>query len=93
VAPLFFDPHVCSPPPTEGLKGLEMDFECRCWEGRIAFNSDRDGKPGIYVMDADGTALERLTDDPYVMGADGTGVTRLTDAPAEDTGPDWSPTD
>jgi hypothetical protein len=30
MAPLFFDAHVCSPPPTEDLVGREMDFECRC---------------------------------------------------------------
>jgi Tol biopolymer transport system component len=33
-------------------------------EGRIAFTSDRDGNPEIYLMDADGTGIERLTDDP-----------------------------
>jgi catechol 2,3-dioxygenase-like lactoylglutathione lyase family enzyme len=26
-APVFFDPHVCSPPPTAGLMGPEMGFE------------------------------------------------------------------
>jgi hypothetical protein len=30
VAPVFFDPHVCSPPSTAGLIGWEMDFECGC---------------------------------------------------------------
>ena len=33
-------------------------------EGLIAFYSDRDGNPEIYVMHADGTGLLRLTDDP-----------------------------
>jgi TolB protein len=32
--------------------------------GRIAFTSDRDGNFEIYVMNADGTALTRLTDAP-----------------------------
>lgn len=32
--------------------------------GRIAFVSDRDGNPEIYVMNADGTDLTRLTDTP-----------------------------
>ena len=31
---------------------------------RIAFASDRDGNIEIYVMNADGTGLERLTDTP-----------------------------
>jgi hypothetical protein len=30
VAPVFFDPHVCSLPSTADLIGREMDFECRC---------------------------------------------------------------
>jgi Tol biopolymer transport system component len=34
------------------------------FQGQIAFESDRDGNAEIYVMDADGTELERLTDDP-----------------------------
>jgi len=31
---------------------------------RIAFNSDRDGNPEIYVMNADGTDPRNLTNDP-----------------------------
>ena len=34
--------------------------------GGIAFTSDRDGNNEIYVMDADGSGLTRLTDDPAV---------------------------
>jgi hypothetical protein len=30
MAPVFFDSHVCSPPPTVDLVGREMDYECRC---------------------------------------------------------------
>jgi hypothetical protein len=30
MAPIFFDPHVCIPPPTEELVGRDMDFECGC---------------------------------------------------------------
>jgi hypothetical protein len=30
MAPIFFDAHVCSPPPTADLIGQEMDFECGC---------------------------------------------------------------
>ena len=33
-------------------------------EGRIAFVSERDGTRGIWVMQADGTGLRRLTSDP-----------------------------
>ncbi len=32
--------------------------------GRIAFSSDRDGNPEIYTMDADGSHLTRLTNNP-----------------------------
>ena len=32
--------------------------------GKIAFSSDRDGNPEIYVMNADGSGLERLTYGP-----------------------------
>lgn len=31
---------------------------------KIAFTTDRDGNPEIYVMNVDGTALRRLTDNP-----------------------------
>ncbi len=30
MAPVFFDPHVCTPPPTAALIDREMDFECAC---------------------------------------------------------------
>jgi TolB protein len=32
--------------------------------GPIAFSSDRDGNPEIYLINADGTGLERLTYGP-----------------------------
>ena len=34
--------------------------------GRIALESDRDGNYEIYVMNADGSGLTRLTDNPAV---------------------------
>ena len=34
--------------------------------GRVAFVSNRDGNSEIYVMNADGTGLTRLTNDPAV---------------------------
>jgi hypothetical protein len=46
VAPVFFDPHVCSPPPTADLIGREMDFECRCgrrW--RLEHHFEKQGFP------------------------------------------------
>ncbi|MGH7539201.1 MAG: Ig-like domain-containing protein, partial [Gemmatimonadales bacterium] len=46
---------------------------------RLAFVSTRDGNPDIYVMNADGTNQERVTNDPQADGrpafsADGTGL-------------------
>jgi Tol biopolymer transport system component len=46
---------------------------------RIAFVSTRDGNPEIYLMDADGANVVRLTDDPHAdarpaFTADGTGL-------------------
>ncbi|MGE5141913.1 MAG: Ig-like domain-containing protein, partial [Acidobacteriota bacterium] len=35
---------------------------------RVAFVSTRDGNPEIYVMDADGTNLQRVTNDPQADG-------------------------
>ena len=38
---------------------------------RIAFHSDRDGNPEIYVMNADGSGQTRLTDNDAREGAPG----------------------
>lgn len=50
---------------------------------RIAFYSNRDGNPEIYVMQADGTGLTRLTDDPAfddspALSPDGTRIAFLS---------------
>ena len=50
-------------------------------QGRIAFQSERDGNYEIYVMDI-GDALQ---------GTDGGNLVRLTDHPAGDYAPAWSP--
>ena len=47
--------------------------------GKIAFTSERDGNDEIYVMNADGSGVERLTNNPAVDGfpafsADGTKI-------------------
>jgi hypothetical protein len=39
--------------------------------GKIAFTSDRDGNPEIYVMNADGSSQTRLTDNPANDGVPG----------------------
>ena len=51
--------------------------------GVIAFYSDRDGNPEIYVMNADGSDVVRLTDDPAfddspALSPDGTQIAFLT---------------
>jgi hypothetical protein len=43
MAPIFFDPHVCTPPSTFNLIGREMNFECRCgrrWRLEHYFGKD-----------------------------------------------------
>jgi hypothetical protein len=44
VAPVFFDPHVYSPPSTADLIGREMDFECGCGRRWRLENYLREGR-------------------------------------------------
>ena len=46
-----------------GLTMLMIDIDVHA---QIAFVSDRDGNTEIYVMDADGGNLRRLTDNPAI---------------------------
>ncbi len=51
--------------------------------GRVAFYSDRDGNPEIYTMNADGSAVTRLTNDPVfddspALSPDGAQIVFLT---------------
>jgi TolB protein len=51
--------------------------------GLIAFYSERDGNPEIYIMNADGSGLKRLTDDPAhdvcpALSSDGSQIAFLT---------------
>src|SRR5438093_10355678 len=48
-------------PSTERAQVTPMSAASISLAGRIAFVSDRDGNPEIYVMNADGTGLRRLT--------------------------------
>ena len=48
---------------------------------RILFGSDRDGTPEVYVMDADGSDLVRLTTDAWVQIAPATEVASLAWSP------------
>ena len=50
-------------------------------QNRILFGSDRDGTPEIYVMDADGANLVRLTTDAWVQISPVTEVTSLAWSP------------
>ena len=50
-------------------------------KNRILFGSDRDGTPEIYVMDADGANLVRLTTDAWVQISPVTKVTSLAWSP------------
>ena len=50
-------------------------------KNRILFGSDRDGTPEIYVMDADGANLVRLTTNAWVQISPVTKVTSLAWSP------------
>jgi len=52
---------VATPSPTPTMRPISVQLQ-----GRIAFQSDRDGSLEIYVMNADGTAVSRLTNNPAV---------------------------
>jgi Tol biopolymer transport system component len=53
------------------------EFPCWSPDGkRIAFQSCRDGNFEIYVMNADGSGVRRLTDDPKFDGAPSWGVVK-----------------
>ncbi len=57
--------------------GTVNEFPCWSPDGqRIAFQSCRDGNFEIYVMNADGSGVRRLTDDPKFDGAPSWGVVR-----------------
>jgi len=53
--------NVATPSPTPTARPISTQLQ-----GRIAFQSDRDGSLEIYVMNADGTAVSRLTNNPAV---------------------------
>jgi len=53
--------NVATPSPTPTVRRISAQLQ-----GRIAFQSDRDGSLEIYVMNADGTAVSRLTNNPAV---------------------------
>jgi len=53
--------NVATPSPTPTMRQISAQLQ-----GRIAFQSDRDGSLEIYVMNADGTAVSRLTNNPAV---------------------------
>lgn len=53
--------NVATPSPTPTMRPISVQVN-----GRIAFQSDRDGSLEIYVMNADGSAVSRLTNNPAV---------------------------
>jgi len=53
--------NAATPSPTPTARQISAQLQ-----GRIAFQSDRDGSLEIYVMNADGTAVSRLTNNPAV---------------------------
>jgi hypothetical protein len=52
MAPVFFNPHVCSPPGTADLIGREMDFECRWARGGGSTTSGNGFAPRAVVDSA-----------------------------------------
>ncbi len=75
------------------------------FEERILLSSERDGNSEIYIMNPDGTEIQRLTNHPaadlhavlspdgneeiYIMNSDCTGQVRITDNPTPDLWPTW----
>lgn len=55
-------PATAEPQPTEALNGAEEPAPLPAIGGRIVFHSDRDGDIDIYLMDADGSNVQRLTE-------------------------------
>ena len=53
--------NVATPSPTPSVRPISVQLQ-----GRIAFQSNRDGSLEIYVMNADGSAVSRLTNNPAV---------------------------
>jgi TolB protein len=53
--------NVATASPTPSARPISVQLQ-----GRIAFQSDRDGSLEIYVMNADGSAVSRLTNNPAV---------------------------
>ena len=52
---------IATPSPTPTVRPIAVQLQ-----GRIAFHSDRDGSLEIYVMNADGSTVSRLTNNPAV---------------------------
>jgi Tol biopolymer transport system component len=73
-----------SPSPAASAPASAVAFQ-----GRILFYSERDGNNEIYLMNADGTGLERLTDDPAddrdpVWSPDGTKIAFASNREGQD---------
>src|SRR5213594_2597290 len=72
-------------PPTDTASANDPAFSAD--GSRIAFVTQRDGNPEIYVMNADGTGVTRVTNDPQVDGrptftADGQSIVFHSSRPA-----------
>jgi TolB protein len=89
VVPYLTDPT----PEADVIQGIDDQLDS---QDLIAFISQREGSDEIYLMNADGSALSRLTDSPACesaqhWSADGALLSYLSSHPASDEAPTWSP--
>ena len=68
-----------------------LDMPAIAPDGRIAFVSTREGRPDVYVMDADGSDVRRLTNSPFSVTGRAEDEDRVSCCDFGDTQVAWAP--